>query len=96
MPSLSSAASLVKKISRHGSPMATNKSPENQKHLHRQDSRSPLAALQTAIVVTDIVASIAETIPVFGTPIKGALEAICKVLRVIEVAFSCGNLSRLD
>ncbi|KAJ3542882.1 hypothetical protein NMY22_g3336 [Coprinellus aureogranulatus] len=47
-------------------------------------------ALQTSIVALDVAFSIAETIPVFGTPLKGALEAMCKVLRLVEVP-DCGR-----
>ena len=43
-------------------------------------------ALQSSIVVLDIAFSAAETIPVFGPPLKGALEALFKVLKLIEVS----------
>ncbi|TEB28171.1 hypothetical protein FA13DRAFT_1735797 [Coprinellus micaceus] len=40
--------------------------------------------LQTSISVLDVAFSAAETIPVFGPTLKGALEAFCKVLTLIE------------
>ncbi|TFK17341.1 hypothetical protein FA15DRAFT_252522 [Coprinopsis marcescibilis] len=40
--------------------------------------------LQTATVVADIGASVAEAVP-GGTIAKGALEAFCKVLKVVEL-----------
>ncbi|RXW25732.1 hypothetical protein EST38_g172 [Candolleomyces aberdarensis] len=103
MPSVRSAASFVKKISR-GYPLdgssarkktlsqrvisSTMARPSvSEKPLANEESKAPLPALQNAIVVTDILFSIAETIPVIGTPIKGALEAVCKVLRVVEQRF---------
>ncbi|KAJ3531436.1 hypothetical protein NMY22_g8158 [Coprinellus aureogranulatus] len=43
--------------------------------------------LQTSIVVFDVAFSVVETIPVLGGPLKGALEALCKVLRLVEQRF---------
>ncbi|TFK22080.1 hypothetical protein FA15DRAFT_51260 [Coprinopsis marcescibilis] len=40
--------------------------------------------LQAATNVADIGASIADAIP-GGTPVKGALDAVCKVLKVVEL-----------
>ena len=43
-------------------------------------------ALQSSIEVLNVAFSIAETIPVVGTPLKGALEALYKILGDIEVS----------
>jgi hypothetical protein len=43
-------------------------------------------ALQTSIAALDVAFSIAETIPGVGTAVKGSLEALCKILRGIEVS----------
>ncbi|RXW13116.1 hypothetical protein EST38_g12739 [Candolleomyces aberdarensis] len=52
--------------------------------------------LHNVITVTDVLFSIAETIPVVGTPIKGALEALCKVLRLVELRFTvAGEIDEL-
>lgn len=44
------------------------------------------AHLQSSISILDVAFSAAETIPVFGAPLKGALEALYKVLRLVEVS----------
>ncbi|KAJ3542032.1 hypothetical protein NMY22_g3652 [Coprinellus aureogranulatus] len=56
------------------------------------DVPGPRRALQTSIVVFDVAFSVAETIPVFGGPLKGALEALCKVLKLVEVRQSQGHV----
>ncbi|TEB28191.1 hypothetical protein FA13DRAFT_1690822 [Coprinellus micaceus] len=43
--------------------------------------------LQTSIEALDVAFSVAGTIPVVGQPLKGALEALCKVLKGIEQRF---------
>ncbi|TEB28168.1 hypothetical protein FA13DRAFT_815306 [Coprinellus micaceus] len=43
--------------------------------------------LQNSIEVLNIAFSIAETIPVVGPPLKGALEAVCKILGQVERRF---------
>jgi hypothetical protein len=42
-------------------------------------------ALQTSIAALDVAFSIAGAIPGVGTTVKGSLEALCKILRGIEV-----------
>jgi hypothetical protein len=42
--------------------------------------------LQSFMAVTNVLCSIAETIPVVGPSIKGALEALYKVLYLVEVS----------
>ena len=46
----------------------------------------PRRGLQTSIEVLNIAFSVAETIPVVGAPLKGALEALCKTLGQVEVS----------
>jgi hypothetical protein len=40
---------------------------------------------QNAIPVVNVMFSVAETIPVFGATLKGAMEALFKVLVLVEV-----------
>ena len=44
---------------------------------------------QSFMSVDNVLFSIAETVPVFGTSIKGALEALYKVLDLVEVSEVC-------
>jgi hypothetical protein len=51
---------------------------------------SPRQVLQSFATVNNVLFSIAETIPVIGPSIKGALEALYKVLLLVEVStLSC-------
>jgi hypothetical protein len=49
-------------------------------------------ALQSFVAVNNVLFSIAEAIPVIGPSIKGAMEAISKVLILIEVSTSYNAL----
>ena len=42
--------------------------------------------MQNVISVLDVMFSVAEAIPVFGTPLKGALESLFKILANVEVS----------
>jgi hypothetical protein len=48
--------------------------------------------LQSSIEVLNIAFSVAETIPVVSPPLKGALEALCKILGQVEVSSGSGGL----
>ncbi|KAJ3526700.1 hypothetical protein NMY22_g10063 [Coprinellus aureogranulatus] len=63
----------------------------NQLPPNQSDVAGGRFVLQTSIVVLDVAFSIAETIPVFGAPLKGALEALCKVLKLVEQRFRIGD-----
>ena len=42
-------------------------------------------ALQSTITVLEVVFSVAEAVPVLGPSLKGALEALSKILKLVEV-----------
>jgi hypothetical protein len=44
-------------------------------------------ALDEAMQILEIITPIAETLPVVGTPLKGALEALGKILRFAKVCY---------
>ncbi|KAF5320113.1 hypothetical protein D9611_010261 [Ephemerocybe angulata] len=48
---------------------------------------------QSTITATDILASVAETLPLVGSPLKGALEAICKILKLVETRYQSTEMA---
>ncbi|RXW19687.1 hypothetical protein EST38_g6164 [Candolleomyces aberdarensis] len=65
-------------------PFRAGKSTEHGKDTAPSSSREWLQTLANTI---NVLFSIAETIPLAGTPIKGALEALHKVLQLIEARY---------
>jgi hypothetical protein len=53
----------------------------------------PIMSITTATSIMEILAPIAEAIPILGTPVKGALEATSKILKYADVCthFSCNH-----
>jgi hypothetical protein len=68
-------------------PFPGNNRPQDRRIATRA---SPRQVLQSFATVNNVLFSIAETIPVIGPSIKGALEALYKVLLLVEVStLSC-------
>lgn len=55
------------------------------------DLSSGRRAIQMAITTLDVAFSIAETVPVIGAPLKGALESVCKILKLVDVSLLCSG-----